>query len=340
MTTQRLLPLLLLCLLLFACNDANPTPPVDPTPPDGEDTLSWTPRARAPLPLFEAQGGVVNGKLYVFGGYDNEAIEATAKSSVYDPATDSWSALTPVPEAITHAGNAVDGNTFYLAGGFLGDHPGPSTDHVWKYDTLTNTWSEGPPLPAKRGGGALVTLGRELHFFGGTVREEGEYLEDSGDHWVLDLDNPTSWETAPPMPNPRNHITGVALNGKAYAIGGQHLGDEEEGNQRSVQAFDPATGQWTEAAPLPLPLSHTESSSFVRGGRIVVIGGVTQESEEVASVLEYDPAADSWRKLTPLPEVRQSPIAGAVGEDIVVSTGSSPGGVPEADTWLGRPVTR
>ena len=333
--TPRCLPLLLLCLLLFACNEANPTPPVNPTPPD-DDTLTWSPKASAPTPLFEAQGGVIGGKLYIFGGYLNSDIEVTKGVQVYDPASDTWEARAEMPEGLTHAGNAAVGSTFYLAGGFLGDHPGPSTDHVWAYDPAADTWSELPSLPAKRGGGALVALGRELHFFGGTVREEGEYLEDSGDHWALDLDSPTGWETAPPMPNPRNHITGVALNGKAYAIGGQHLGDEEKGNQTTVQAFDPSTNAWTELAPLPRPLSHTESSSFTRGGRILVIGGVTQDSEEVASVLEYDPAADTWRELTPLPEVRQSPIAGAVGETIVVSTGSSPGGVPEADTWLGQ----
>ena len=331
------LPLLLLCLLLFACNDAPPvTPPPTTPPPANGDTLTWSPKADAPLPLFEAQGGVAGGKLYIFGGYDSEAIEATPRSSVYDPATEGWRALAAMPEAITHAGNAVVGETFYLAGGFLGDHPGPSTNQVWVYDTLTDTWSEGPALPAKRGGGALVALGRTLHFFGGVVREGGEYLEDTGDHWVLGLDDPTGWEAAPPMPNPRNHITGVALNGKAYAIGGQHLGNEETGNQVTVQAFDPSTNAWTELAPLPLPLSHTEASSFVRNGRILVVGGVTQDSEEVASVLEYDPADDTWRELTPLPEVRQSPIAGAVGETIVVSTGSSPGGVPEAETWVGQ----
>ena len=333
----KLAPLLLLCLLLFACNDAPPvTPPPATPPPTGGDTLSWSRKAAAPLPLFEAQGGALGGKLYVFGGYDNEAIEATARSSVYDPASDTWSALADMPEAITHAGNAVAGTTFYLAGGFLGDHPGPSTDHVWTYDTVTDAWSAGPALPAKRGGGALVALGRELHFFGGVVREEGEYLEDTGDHWVLDLDNPTGWESARPMPNPRNHITGVALDGKAYAIGGQHLGNEETGNQRSVQAFDPATGAWAEVAPLPLPLSHTEASSFVRDGRIVVIGGVTQDSEEVADVLEYDPAANTWRELTPIPEVRQSPVAGVVGDAIFITTGAEPGEMPQADTWEGQ----
>ena len=72
---------------------------------------------------------------------------------------------------ITHGAVAVDDSTIYIAGGFVGPHPGPQTDHVWKYDTVTRTWSAGPALPGARGAGALVRLGRELHFFGGTERD-------------------------------------------------------------------------------------------------------------------------------------------------------------------------
>ena len=303
--------------------------PQGPTPP-----LSvWTPAAPAPLARYEAQGVAVGGRLYVFGGFYTARIEATSRVDAYDIASDTWVRLADMPEAITHAGQAEDGETIYLVGGFAGDHPGPSMDRVWKYHIPSNSWSPGPPLPAPRGAGVAVRLGRTLHFFGGTVREGSQYLYDSADHWTLDLDRGTSWATAAPLPNPRNHLGGVAFGGKIWAIGGQHLGDEEGGNQDAVHLYDPAVDQWSAAPPTPRPLGHVAASVLVREGRIVVVGGVTQGSEEVANVIAFD--SRSWSELVPLPSPRQSPVAGLVEGWTVVTTGL--GSQPEATTWRAAP---
>ena len=298
--------------------------------------LSWARGAASPASLYEAQGATVGDLLYVFGGFYNQKIEASARVFAYNPLDNTWTRLSDMPERLTHAGTAVDGEEVFVAGGFLGDHPGESVDSVWIYNTSDDTWTKGPSLPAKRGGGALVKLGRTLHFFGGTLRLRGRYLEDSSDHWTLDLDDPTAWDTAPPLPNPRNHTAGVALGGKVYAIGGQHLGDEENGNQRSVHVFDPATQTWAEAAPLPTPLSHTSASTLVWEGRIVVVGGVTQKSREVRTVYAYDPVENAWETWTPLPAPRQSPVAGFAKGNLVVTTGSANTTHPKSDTWLSQ----
>ena len=298
--------------------------------------LSWARGEAAPASLYEAQGATVGDFLYVFGGFYNQQIEASASVFAYEPLDNTWTRKSDMPEKLTHAGTAVDGDEVFVAGGFLGDHPGGSVDSVWIYNTNDDTWKEGPALPAKRGGGALVKLGRTLHFFGGTFREGGHYLEDSGDHWTLLLDDPTGWLSAPPLPNPRNHTAGVALGGKVYAIGGQHLGNEESGNQEDVHVFDPATQAWTEAAPLPTPLSHTSASTLVLEGRIVVVGGVTQKSKEVRTVYAYDPLLNTWETWTPLPASRQSPVAGFVGGNLIVTTGSANTTQPQSDTWLSQ----
>ena len=308
------------------------------------ETLSWATRAAAPTPLYEAQGAVVGAKLYVLGGFDQISGGkplATARAQVYDPANNSWTRLRDMPEPLTHAGVAADGQTVYVAGGFIGDHPGPQTDHVWKYDVQHDAWTPGPPLPAARGGGALVLLGGELHFFGGTERDPDElhtYRQDFGDHWVLPLSG-GGWRSAAPLPNPRNHISGAALGGKIYAVGGQHLGDEAAGNQSEVDVYDPATDSWAKGADLPLPLGHAGASTVVWNGRLVVAGGVTQNpgaamGAKVANVSEYDPGTGLWTALTPLPAPRQSPVAGVIGGQLVVTTGADLTG-PTDTTWLG-----
>ena len=75
------------------------------------------------------------------------------------------------------------------------------------------------------------------------------------------------------MPNPRNHLGYAALNGKAYAIGGQYLNNHDTGVQSEVDAYDPARDTWTAVAPLPLPTGHIHTSTFTLNGRVVVAGG-------------------------------------------------------------------
>jgi N-acetylneuraminic acid mutarotase len=315
-----------------------PQPPSEPGPPLASTdlvSLTWTSTVSSPLALFEGQGTAVNSALYLFGGF-SAPLTATVASWSFEPASGTWTRIADMPEPLTHGGHANDGPIIYMAGGFLGDHPGGSVQSVWAYDTRTDTWSAMPSLPEARGGGALVRLGRRLHFFGGTTRRPGGVYEaDHGDHWDLDLDNPTAgWTRAATMPNPRNHMAGAALFGKIYAIGGQYLGDEADANQTSVNVYDPVTDQWTDAAPLPLPLGHITTSTFAAGGRIFVIGGVTQGAREADDVLVYDPETNAWSNLTPLPAQRQSPIAGVIDGKLVVTTGERRGQV-FTNTWIG-----
>lgn len=293
--------------------------------------LGWHPAAPSALARFEAQGAAANGKLYVLGGFDTGAAQTTDQCEAFDPATNSWTQLTPMPEEITHSGAAVDGRYIYLAGGFVGDHPGPITEHAWRYDTQTDTWTPFVPLPAARGGGMLVRLDRELHFFGGNVRQGGNFLQDSPDHWALALDSAApAWVARAPMPNPRNHLGGAALNGILYAIGGQHLGDEANGNQTSVDAYDPTTDTWTARAPLPRPMGHLTSTIFPWRNHLVIVAGVTNGGT-LANVIAYDPTTDAWEELPPLPQALHSPVAVTIGDHLIVNGGTNT--ILHTETW-------
>ncbi|WP_027483735.1 Kelch repeat-containing protein [Deinococcus pimensis] len=309
---------------------------------------SWSRGPNAPAPRFEAQGAALGDRLYLLGGFDRMPTTdyrplATTRADVLDPTSGTWSALPDLPVKLTHAAVTTDPSRGWivLAGGFVGDHPGPSTADVLVYDTTTRTWSANvlPDLPAAVGGGALVRLDRQLHFFGGVPRANGEYGQDSSGHWTLDLDAPgEGWQARAPLPNPRNHMAGVVVGGLIYAVGGQHRGNETDGNQTSVDVYDPATDTWKGRADLPLPLSHTSDSTVVWEGRVLVVGGVTNGQKKVGGVLAYDPAANTWASVSTLPEsaVRQSPIADVVQGRLVVTTGSDDAG-PTATTWTAAP---
>lgn len=349
---------LLTLALLSGCADQESTPDATPAPVPSPETqpgptdprpqpapgleqpfpglsLTWSETTRSPIALYESQDLATGGRLFILGGYYNQQIQATKRAFTFDPATGKWAKISPLPEALTHAGQALYQGKIYLAGGFIGAHPGPPTDHVWVYDIATDTWSAGPALPAKLGAGALVELGGCLHFFGGTFRKGERYIEDSAKHWVLDLTSAAPfWTEAAPLPNPRNHLSGAAVGGEIYAVGGQELGDEDYGNTRTVEAYDPQSDSWREVASLPEPLGHISAGTFAYRGRVVVVMGVTQGREKLSDVLAYDPTRNVWEELTSMPGGRSATVAGIIDDKIVLGTGNV-AGRPLDTTWIG-----
>ena len=287
------------------------------------NNLSWTTAASSPLGLTEAQGAVVGGKLYVFGGYTSfSPVTITPRVSVYDPAANTWSNLPDAPTPLTHAGVAVDGDTVYVAGGYVGKAGGGQTfgtRAVWKYAPATSTWTPMPQLPASRGGGQLVRVGRVLHYFGGSDLNR----VDRAEHWQLALDGGTAWTTATPLPVAVNHHGAVVLDGKIYSIGGQRGQDSSAVAQAAVYAWNPnSPSSWTAAKSLPKARSHVMMSSFTINGRLVVAGGDSVPNSAVSDVTAYDPVSATWSSLTPLPSARMAGVGVPVGSNILFTTGS------------------
>ena len=302
------------------------------TGPSGATTITWKPLAASPIATFEATGAMVKGKLYRFGGFVGH-LQATPRSDVYDPATNSWTQLRNMPEPLTHAPTSVDGTTIYFCGGYVGNHPGPGTVHVWKFETTSGRWSLGRSMPAARGAGGCAILGRDLHYFGGTNGLRTSGLLDTPDHWVLNLDHPSRWRVLAPMPNPRNHMAGVALGGKLYAVGGQHLNDETNSPQNELDVYDPVLNRWSTLAPMPSARGHIQSGTMSIGNYIFVVGGDTFGRVNVAELLSFDPAKGVWATLR-LPDARKSAVAGHDTGKIYFTTGATDSG-PSNTTYVG-----
>ena len=243
-----------------------------------------------------------------------------------------------MPTARTHCNAALVGRSVWFAGGFVGKHPGPGTNEVWQYDIDSDKWIPGPPLPVVRGGGALVYLDGWLHYFGGYAADRNTV---SALHWKLNLalpDSARSWIAVAPLPVARGHIAGAALNGYIYALGGAIRHDPYQVDVADVHRYDPATDSWIAVAPLPTPRSHFEPSTFVRNGRIIVVGGRSRPTgqESTPDVTEYDPVADRWLALSPLPEARLAPIGALIGDRVIVAAGGHTALPDRQTTWIGR----
>ena len=311
-----------------------PTPPTPtPTPASFPSSLAWRAAASDPLPMLEGQSTVVNNKLYVFGGYgvDHPNFLATTHAYMLDPASNTWTRLADMPEPLTQMGVASDGAFIYVAGGYVTNYTTGwqtfGTRDVWRYDIAANTWSRFVSLPQPLAAGALVILGSELHYFDGVSPRRVTQT----DHYVLDLSAPSpTWTASTPVPIGANHVDGVVLNGKIYAIGGQ-AGADDAAPVATVLAWDPLHPQtWQPVASLPLPLTHAQATAA--DGRIVVADGSTAGNVVVSSVETYDPSTGAWSASTSLPAVRLSPVIGFADGMLIVSAGDDQG--LKGDTWV------
>ncbi|MEM7308573.1 MAG: malectin domain-containing carbohydrate-binding protein [Planctomycetota bacterium] len=275
--------------------------------------------ASLPVPKLEAPTMLVDGRMISFGGFTN-GLGATDQVHAYDPATDVWSSLADMPTPVTHYGLARDDRTLWIAGGFVGDHPGPVTDEVWSYDIDLDLWSPGPPLPEPRGSGGLFLLGTKLSYVGGV---EADRDTDSDKHWTLDLANlAAGWVAAPPMLTARNHFATIAVGGTAYLIGGQFRHDSSPFDVDLVSAYDPVSG-WTSLSSLPFPRSHFEPGTYVHDGKIVIAGGRANSLglAGVDAITSYDPVADVWTEVGLLPSALLAPGVKQLGDELLVAGG-------------------
>lgn len=299
-----------------------------------DDDCAWEERADSSLGKVEAQSVKINDKLYVLAGFLS-GLKITPTTEIYDPSADSWSSGAPMPTAVTHMGAVGVGEEIWILAGFAGNHPGVATDKVQIYNTITDSWSVGPPLPNPRGSGAAAYSDGKIHFFGGLLPDR---RTDVGEHFVLDVNNrDAGWQEAASLPDPRNHLSAAALNGKIYAIGGQFGHDGGVQDQDFLDEYDPTSDSWTRKADLPSARSHFEPGTIVHNDKIIIVGG-RRGGFFFDDVTEYDPASDSWSERCELPTTLLAPSAKVFGNRLIVANGGEGGTCCPLKTTLSLPI--
>lgn len=293
--------------------------------------LVWREGAPCPVARFESLGVVVEDKLWVMGGFISADLRVTPRIDIYDPATDVWTRGPDLRAAETHFGTFYYEGEIWFVGGFSG-WPARLLSDVWRYRPSNDTWSTGPDLPQIGAGAAVAVVGTVLHHAAG-LNETSD--NDVPDHFVLDLTNPVEWVRASGLPNPRNHLAGVAANNTIWAIGGRHGWDEANGQLAAVHEYIATSDMWLERPSLPSGRSEIAASAFPIDDGIVVIGGSTAGVQPTADVLFLRALASEWSHLTPLPEPRKGAVAARIGNQIIVTTGSPTSTDPSSTTYVG-----
>jgi N-acetylneuraminic acid mutarotase len=170
-------------------------------------TDTWEAKEPIPTPRRGLGANVVNGKIYVIGGYIPHSSSLTGFSDlsineVYDPETDSWTIKAKEPTAASSSISAVVDSKIYVLGEGLNQI----------YDANTDTWSLGTSSPlqpdvACAGAATGVNALKRIYRFAWGVTQ---VYDPETDSWMFGAD----------MLTKRSGFSVAVVNDMFYAIGG------------------------------------------------------------------------------------------------------------------------
>ena len=221
---------------------------------------SWTAKKPMPVPAHHIMTAVFSNNIYVFGGFEGASGVAAWKpgnhSAVYDPATDAWKDLSPMPTP-RGAGWAVelDGKIYVIGGAqanVRGNPAAPFTPGtpqlvlgtVEVYDPATDRWQTRAPMPTPRNHFVAAAVNGKIYAICG--RLASAQIRSADDTNVVEAYDPASdqWSDQGRAPIRRSGMAGGTYNGKIYIAGGELQDWEGAKAFWAVESFDPVTGVW------------------------------------------------------------------------------------------------
>lgn len=232
------------------------------------DGAAWTEETTLPGEGLNAPAAaLLDGKLYVLGGFETTTNVATDAVLVYDTAAKSWgeAARLPAPRG-GHAAVVLNGRIHVLGGG---DSVSTLAHHS-VYDPAADAWSELAPLPRAKGSPAAVVLDGRIWAIGGRSGPD-----DFGDVDVFDPESGT-WSPGPALP-PRGTHGAAVHEGAIHVFGG-----ESQAESKTLAAVLRLDGQeWRQVSTLPTARAYARAVPF--GEDVLVVGGSTAPGASHAS---------------------------------------------------------
>lgn len=240
----------------------------------------WTRIADAPVARMSPVSAFVNGKFYVFNGWDGTVGGSpTTEVDIYDPATDTWSQgrPNPVPAASSSAAAVLNG-LVYIVGGCNDGSCSKILSAVQVYNPVADSWSSAANYPVPVDDEACGGIDGKLYCAGGV---DGTAVVTSG--YVYDPVSNT-WSPIASMP-----VAGLggsaytAANGMLLMAGGiMTAGGGISLTNRAV-AYDPGTDTWMALPPLNEPAWEAAGACG-----LYAIGGVVGVSDYFGDILTPD----------------------------------------------------
>jgi N-acetylneuraminic acid mutarotase len=260
-------------------------------------TDKWTKKSPMPRPAHHATLAAANGKVYVFGGFvapANTAIpvgaawEPVADAFEFDPATDSWKPLAPLPGKRGAAIATEVGGKIYVIGGattmegskdafFTAFGPARVLGTNDVYDPATNKWESRNPMSVPRNHAFSAAVNGKIYVIGG--RTGHAFILSATNTDVVEEYNPASNMWSIPkerMPTARSGGASGTDGRMIYVAGGEVTTTELVGSYRAVEAYDPATNSWISFPSMPMP-RHGLAGAVI-GNRFHLVSGMIQSA--------------------------------------------------------------
>jgi N-acetylneuraminic acid mutarotase len=269
------------------------------------------------------------GSTLIIGGFTNTG-------SRYNPATDSWTALTTTGAPTARGSHSVvwTGTEMIIWGG-LG-LLGPVNTGA-RYDPATNTWKamSTTGAPAARGSHTAVWTGKEMIVWGGSdskgpVNTGGKY-DPATDKWT-----PISTTDAPSA----RSTHAAVWSGTEMIVWGGFTGGTTRTNTGG--RYNPTTDTWKTTSTTGAPTGRSNHTAVWTGSVMVVWGGISGLTF-YESGGRYDPAKDSWQTTSSanVPDGRSSHIAVWTGVEMLIWGGTNLNGAqssggrydPKTNAW-------
>ncbi len=264
----------------------------------------------------EPKPGEVDGKPFAETRYyatltftprDAAVAQASNESAAKAEATTTFATM-PSP-AVNSFGGAVLGDWLYVYSGHVGKTHEYSTETTSKKFLRLNlkdrkTWEE-LPMSKDVQGVALVSDGKYIYRNGGMSaknKPDDEHdLYSVPDFARFDPETKT-WTDLAPMPIARSTHDAVVVGRKVFAVGGWTMkgATEKAVYLENAVVFDldrPEQGWKT----IEQPFRRRALSAAEAGGKLYVIGGLSDKFKVERRVDVYDPATDKWALAPEIP---------------------------------------
>jgi len=250
-------------------------------PPRPPNAPPWTNVADYPQPIMDNTADASGGLVYSVGGFNGAA--TVNNGYVYDPGSNTWSAIANMADAREKPAAAFAGGLLYVVGGW--DSSGNPDPKLEIYDPGSNTWTTGANIPTAFAAAVAVTVAGKIYVIGGCTSfgcgANNVYAYDTGSN---------TWSTAANYPEVTSWTHCGALGGLIYCGGGvsDALGESQHG-----YVYDPGSDSWSSIANLPQ--TRWAGGYVAANGMLLISGGVTNNFSTVTNEgFAYDPGSDSW----------------------------------------------
>jgi len=260
-------------------------------------TDRWTKKTPMPRPAHHAAMAAANGKIYVMGGFVaptttavpvGAAWEPIADAWEFNPATDSWKPLAPLPGKRGSAIAAEVGGKIYVIGGattaegskdafFTAFGPARVLGTNDVYDPATNKWESRNPMSVPRNHAFGGVVNGKIYVIGGRTGQA--FILSATNTDVVEEYNPAANTWSIPMermPTARSGGASGTDGRRIYVAGGEVTTTELVGAFRAIEAYDPATNSWMTLPSMPMP-RHGVAGAVI-GNRFHLVSGMIQSA--------------------------------------------------------------